>query len=93
MQIDFSVVHKKVNISNDEIPWEHEQFSRKHVLGMTLSGNPAPPEYMLRSSLFEKQADAEILKRNTKFVSEVLARLVYGIHEESKVNAETTSRF
>jgi hypothetical protein len=42
MNIQFSVVHKKVNISSDYTPWEHEQFSKKHVLGMTLSGLATP---------------------------------------------------
>lgn len=85
MNIELSVVHKKVNISSEHTPWEHEQFSKKHVLGVTLSGLPTPPNYLMRSSLFDTPIDVEILKRNTKFIAEVLARVVYGIHVESKV--------
>jgi hypothetical protein len=39
----------------------------------------------LRSSLFDAPVDIQILKRNTKFVAEVLAHTVYGIHMDSEV--------
>ena len=45
MKVNFSVVHKKVNISGTYIPWQHEQFARRHVLGMTLSQFSSPPAF------------------------------------------------
>lgn len=30
-------VHKKVNISDTHVAWEHEQFSRKRILSGTIS--------------------------------------------------------
>jgi len=86
MQIQFSVVHKKVNMSSEYVPWQHEQFSKKHILGMTLSGRPTAPTFLSRTTLFDKPLNIARLKRNTKFVTEVLARLIYSIHPESKIS-------
>ncbi|GKE81008.1 nicalin-1, partial [Tanacetum coccineum] len=38
--------HKKINVSNSRIAWEHEQFSRLRVIAATLSGRSAPPDLL-----------------------------------------------
>ncbi|CAG7871097.1 unnamed protein product [Brassica rapa] len=38
--------HKKINISNSRVAWEHEQFSRLRVTAATLSELSTPPELL-----------------------------------------------
>lgn len=38
MNIPFNVVQKKVNMTSQSLPWEHEHFSVKRILAATLSG-------------------------------------------------------
>ncbi|KAK3017187.1 hypothetical protein RJ639_007838 [Escallonia herrerae] len=38
--------HKKINISNPRVAWEHEQFSRLRVTAATLSELPLAPEFI-----------------------------------------------
>jgi len=37
MDIPFEVIHKKINISSEDVPWQHEQFSKKRILAASLS--------------------------------------------------------
>ena len=55
MNIPFQVVHKKINVSNPDIDWEHEQFSRKRIVGGTLSELDKPTAAFARSHLFDTE--------------------------------------
>ena len=39
MKVDLTLMHKKINIRNPNLSWEHEAYARKRILAMTLSGN------------------------------------------------------
>jgi hypothetical protein len=81
MGIPFQVIHKKINISNPDIDWEHEQFSRKRIIGGTLSGLDKIESAFARSNLFDTKVNGNILERNIKFVAESLAKHMFG-HSE-----------
>jgi len=82
MKIPFQIIHKKINISNPDIDWEHEQFSRKRIVAATLSHLNAPTPPFSRSNLFDTKVNLAILERNIKFIAESLAKHVYGHNEK-----------
>jgi hypothetical protein len=91
MSIPFEIVQRKINISDPEVYWEHEQFSRKKILAGTLSDLKSATVGFARSNIFDSglPTDAAAYERNIRFVAEVLAKLVYGA--ESKVRIKFTS--
>jgi len=80
MGIEFEIVHKKINISSPHVNWQHEQFSRKRVVASTLSSKPLPSPRFTSSSIFDTRESVNItkLKKNIKFIAEVLAKQIYG---------------
>eukprot|EP01090_Pellita_catalonica_P021027 TRINITY_DN7758_c0_g1_i1.p1 TRINITY_DN7758_c0_g1~~TRINITY_DN7758_c0_g1_i1.p1 ORF type:complete len:511 (-),score=54.46 TRINITY_DN7758_c0_g1_i1:37-1569(-) len=80
--IPFEIVHKRINISNPNVFWEHEQFSRKRIVAATLSHVKQPRPGILRSNVFDSRThvDLKILLRNIKFVAEALVKHMYGYH-------------
>ncbi|GJS39351.1 nicalin-1, partial [Tanacetum coccineum] len=72
--------HKKINISNSRVAWEHEQFSRLRVTAATLSGLLAPPDLLESTGgLFDNREfvnEAAVVK-SVKVVAESLARHIY----------------
>lgn len=72
--VPLQLVHKKINISDPDISWEHELFSRKRVLAATLSRRASAEEP--RGGLLDRAVDVEALARNTQMLANTLARLV-----------------
>ncbi|KAK4791076.1 hypothetical protein SAY86_031489 [Trapa natans] len=73
--------HKKINISNSRVAWEHEQFSRHRMTAATLS------ELSVASGLLERTGglsdgrhfvNENSVARAVKLVAESLARHIYG---------------
>ncbi|GJW54315.1 putative nicalin [Tanacetum coccineum] len=68
--------HKKINVSNSRVAWEHEQFLRLRVTAATLSGLSAPPELLESTGgLFDNREfvnEAAVVK-SEKVVAESLA--------------------
>ena len=80
MGIDFKSVHKKINLTNPVLSWEHEQFSLKQIVSGTLSHYKKSRSILSRSSIFdvkETSIDMDILKRNIQFIAESLAVYMY----------------
>ncbi|CAN6983937.1 unnamed protein product [Brassica oleracea var. botrytis] len=87
--------HKKINISNSRVAWEHEQFSRLRVTAATLSELPTPPELLESAgSLSDTRQlvhDDAIIK-GVKLVAESLARHIYGHQRKDiKIFADDSS--
>ncbi|KAM1310145.1 hypothetical protein ACFX15_006548 [Malus domestica] len=79
--------HKKINISNPRVAWEHEQFSRLRVTAATLSGLPVAPELLESTgSLVDGRpfVNETAIIRSVKLVAESLARHIYG-HEGKNI--------
>ncbi|CAN8268326.1 unnamed protein product [Cochlearia groenlandica] len=73
--------HKKINISNSRVAWEHEQFSRLRVTAATLSGLSTPPELLENAgSLSDTRqlVSEDGIIKGVKLVAESLARHIYG---------------
>ncbi|KAI8573448.1 hypothetical protein RHMOL_Rhmol01G0278400 [Rhododendron molle] len=73
--------HKKINISNPRVAWEHEQFSRLRVTAATLSELSVAPELLESTGgLFDNRhfVNEAAITRTVKLVAESLARHIYG---------------
>uniref|UniRef100_M8BDS8 Nicalin n=1 Tax=Aegilops tauschii TaxID=37682 RepID=M8BDS8_AEGTA len=78
MGISVGIKHKKINVSNSRVAWEHEQFSRFRVTALTLSELSTPPEFLESTGgLYDtrESVDVESVMRTVKLVSEILAEL------------------
>ncbi|KAF4362437.1 hypothetical protein G4B88_002066, partial [Cannabis sativa] len=67
--------HKKINISNPRVAWEHEQFSKLRVTAATISKLSAAPELNFVN-------ETSIIK-SVKLIVESLARHIYGFQEKN----------
>ncbi|OVA06056.1 Nicastrin [Macleaya cordata] len=73
--------HKKINISNPRVAWEHEQFSRLRVTAVTLSERSIGPELLENTGgLYDgrQNVNETAILRSVKLVAESLARHIYG---------------
>ncbi|XP_065836706.1 BOS complex subunit ncln-like [Oscarella lobularis] len=79
--MNFTVVHKKINLANELLAWEHETFSMKRLPAGTISQkeNSDAEGY----SIFDKHVDVGVLKENTVVLAEGLAGLIFNLDVES----------
>ncbi|XP_075484657.1 uncharacterized protein LOC142524515 [Primulina tabacum] len=73
--------HKKINISNPRVAWEHEQFSRLRVTAATVSALAVAPDFLESSGGLSDNrhfVDEASISRSVKLVAESLARHIYG---------------
>ncbi|XP_077235683.1 M28 Zn-peptidase nicastrin isoform X2 [Tasmannia lanceolata] len=79
--VNIGIKHKKINISNPRVAWEHEQFSRLRVTAVTLSELSAAPELLENtgglSDSWHFVNETSVFK-SVKLVAESLARHIYG---------------
>lgn len=76
----FDMVHKKINLADDTLAWEHERFSIRRLPAFTLSHLNNPKDLQRNSILDTRdQVDVQVLQRNIKVIAEALARHVYNI--------------
>uniref|UniRef100_A0A8C7XA55 BOS complex subunit NCLN n=1 Tax=Oryzias sinensis TaxID=183150 RepID=A0A8C7XA55_9TELE len=83
--VKVGLVHKKINLVESTIAWEHERYSLRRIPGFTLS-HLEDPKSALRGSILDtmSQVDFRKLKRNGLIIAETLARFMYNLTD--KVN-------
>ncbi|GFP92272.1 nicalin [Phtheirospermum japonicum] len=70
--------HKKINISNPRVAWEHEQFSRLRVTAATISELSVAPGFLESTGGLSDSryfVDEDSISRSVKLVAESLAYL------------------
>lgn len=72
-------VHRRINISDPQVYWEHERFSRNRMPAATVSHRETAPRMFERSHLFDTTANVDFdrLFGNVKIIGEAIAKLVY----------------
>ncbi|XP_066492795.1 BOS complex subunit NCLN isoform X4 [Tiliqua scincoides] len=86
-EVRFSMVHKKINLAEDMLAWEHERFAIRRLPAFTVSHLESHREG-LRNSIMDvrsasgAQVDSKILTRNTRIVVEALTRVIYNLTEK-----------
>jgi hypothetical protein len=77
---------KKINIADPFVPWQHENFSRRRVIGTTLSSRDTSNTKLLdHSSIFDRELNKSVLERNIRFITETLIRFLYDYKETEKL--------
>ncbi|RXN12926.1 nicalin-1-like protein [Labeo rohita] len=81
--VRFGTVHKKINLQEATVAWEHERYGMKRIPGFTLS-HIENPKSELRGSILDTMAQVDIrkLKRNAVIVAESLARFMYNLSDK-----------
>ncbi|XP_072516922.1 BOS complex subunit ncln isoform X5 [Salminus brasiliensis] len=82
-EVKFSMVHKKINLADDTLAWEHERFGIRRLPAFTLS-HLESHRSATRNSIMDMRphVDLKKLSRNTKLVAEALARVIYNLTEK-----------
>ncbi|XP_010931103.1 uncharacterized protein [Elaeis guineensis] len=79
--VTIGIKHKKINISDPRVAWEHEQFSRLRITAVTLSELSAAPELLKNTGgLYDTRdsVDEAAVYRSIRLIAESLARHIYG---------------
>lgn len=82
-EVSFSMVHKKINLAEDMLAWEHERFAIRRLPAFTIS-HLESHRGSLRNSIMDvrAQVDSKILTRNTQIIVEALTRVIYNLTEK-----------
>ncbi|XP_060791495.1 nicalin-1-like [Neoarius graeffei] len=81
--VKFATIHKKINLQESTLAWEHERYGMRHILGFTLS-HLQDPRSERRGSILDtmSQVDIRKLKRNAVIVAEALVRYMYNLSDK-----------
>ncbi|XP_069784162.1 BOS complex subunit ncln isoform X2 [Narcine bancroftii] len=82
-EVKFSMIHKKINLAEDMLAWEHERFGIRRFPAFTVSRLESHRN-SLRTSIMDMRSQIDIRKlyRNTKVIAEALARVIYNLTEK-----------
>ncbi|KAG5272842.1 hypothetical protein AALO_G00169900 [Alosa alosa] len=81
--VKFDMIHKKINLGDPMMAWEHERYAMRRVPGFTLS-HLEDPKSERRGSILDtmSQVDMRRLKRNAVIIAESLARFMYNLSDK-----------
>jgi len=81
VQVKF--VHKKINLADERLAWEHERFSIRRLPGFTLSNVESHDSMDRISTLLDKTVDTDVIASNVRLIAEALACTIYNYKESA----------
>ncbi|OCU00861.1 nicalin L homeolog isoform X1 [Xenopus laevis] len=83
-EVKFSMVHKKINLAEDTLAWEHERFAIRRLPAFTISHLESHRSGHRNSILdLRWKVDTQVLARNTRIIAEALTRVIYNLTEKA----------
>ncbi|TKS70901.1 Nicalin-1 Nicastrin-like protein 1 [Collichthys lucidus] len=81
--VKVGLVHKKINLVESTVVWEHERYSLRRIPSFSLS-HVEDPKSELRGSVLDtmSQVDFRKLKRNGVIIAEALARYMFNLSDK-----------
>lgn len=85
-EVNFKMNHKKINLAEDMLAWEHERFSIKRLPAFTLSSLESH-KVPSRTSILDISNAVEIpkLSRNIQILAEALAKQIYNLTSQGNL--------
>nr|CAG4636847.1 EOG090X02MW [Ceriodaphnia reticulata] len=79
--VSVNMMHKKINLADDFLAWEHERYSIRRLTAMTVSHfKTAKSDFQHGTILDTKSSvDISVLSRNVRLLAETLATQLYNI--------------
>ena len=78
MGIKLNYIKKKVFLTENYVPWQHEQFSKRKIISATLSTLSTPPENIFCRNLFtDVEMNLKALEKNIKFIAESILEFLF----------------
>lgn len=92
MNVNVSLVHKRINLSDELLSWEHERFSIRRLPAFTIS-HLQSPRSLRRTTILDTREKVNMSKlaRNVKILAEALARHMYNVSGDTGIFSEGLS--
>mmetsp|Transcript_52649 Transcript_52649/g.132426 ORF Transcript_52649/g.132426 Transcript_52649/m.132426 type:complete len:554 (-) Transcript_52649:13-1674(-) len=85
--VQLSYVHRKINLADDTVYWEHEQFARARIPSATLSTRASATAPFSRANSLDSAATIHLptLKRNLNVVAQGVVAMLYELDDATAV--------